>query len=332
MELWNADFSQARGKALIGQSVITLGNFDGLHKGHRLLIQDAVESAKNQGLPAVIVTFDPHPVKILSPLRHHGLLMTLSQKLCIFDELGVFGVWLIPFSRYFSELAPGDFLDGLHSALNPAELHVGQNFRFGLNRVGDLSCLQTWGNAAGRPVYSHAFKAPDGGVLSSSRVRQALLDGDVGLASSLLGAPFRLTGVVVEGERRGRQIGFPTANLAWEQELLPASGVYVTMARCHTHLANPTSGLTNIGVKPTFKGKSLTVETHLPGIDLNLYGARLELDFLTRVRGEEKFDGAESLRARIAEDMAFLRREYSFFDSPCSTGSFGSIKKICGLV
>jgi len=290
-------------KLFDGSTVITLGNFDGVHLGHRQLIGDAVSAAKKRDLPVVVVTFDPHPLKILSPERQPSLLMTLSKRLDAFESLGVDGVWVIPFSREFSELEPDVFLDGLRNALSPAELHVGKAFRFGMNRLGDVSALQTWGNIIGCEIRIHAYKASDGGIQSSSRIRKLLTDGDVGLASVLLGEPFTLTGVVVEGERRGRSIGFPTANLAWEQEMLPAAGVYVTAVRCSTHLTGTALGLTNVGMKPTFNGLNLTVETHLPGIDKNLYGSKMELRFIHRIRGEEKFETAEILQARIKEDI-----------------------------
>jgi len=290
-------------KLLNGSTVITLGNFDGVHLGHRQLIGDAVSAAKKRDLPVIVVTFDPHPLKILSPEKQPGLLMTLSQKLGVFESLEVDGVWVISFSREFSELNPDVFLDGLRKNLSPAELHVGQAFRFGLNRLGDVSTLQTWGNSLGCKICTHAYKAPDGGFLSSSRIRQLLSDGDVGLAAVLLGEPFTLTGVVVEGDRRGRCIGFPTANLAWEQDILPTAGVYVTAVRCSAHMMGAVMGLTNVGMKPTFNGMNLTVETNLPGVNENFYGSRLELRFLNRIRGEEKFASAELLQARIAEDI-----------------------------
>jgi len=295
-------------KPLDGPTVITLGNFDGVHLGHRQLIGDAVNAAKKRDLPVIVVTFDPHPSKILSPEKQPGFLMTLSQKLCIFESLEVDAVWVIPFSREFSELEPDSFLDGLRKNLCPVELHVGQAFRFGLNRLGDLSTLQTWGNILGCEICTHAYKAPDGGFLSSSRIRQLLVDGDVALATVLLGEPFTLTGLVVEGDRRGRCIGFPTANLAWEQEILPAAGVYVTAVRCSTHLIGTLMGLTNVGIKPTFNGMNLTVETHLPGISENLYGSKLELRFLNRIRGEEKFETTELLQARIKEDISIAAK------------------------
>jgi riboflavin kinase/FMN adenylyltransferase len=286
-----------------GGCVATLGNFDGVHAGHRRLIAETVVSARGRGLPSVAVTFDPHPIKTLAPGDHPGLLSTLAQKLDIFGELGLDYVWTIPFGRDLSCLSPGEFLDHLNRALAPSDLHVGRHFRFGMGRAGEFATLAVWGGVTGCAVHGHSFAAADGGGLSSSRVRQILLEGDVGLAHGLLGAPYSLTGVVVEGERRGRRLGFPTANLAWEQELLPATGVYVTAARCRSGADAPTIGLTNIGTKPTFGRQGITVETHLPGMDADLYGTRLELGFLHRLRGEERFGSPELLRARIAQDL-----------------------------
>jgi riboflavin kinase/FMN adenylyltransferase len=304
MQLCQDAFSSPQCKKLqSGASIVTLGNFDGVHAGHRQLIAEAAQSAKNHNLPMAVVTFDPHPTKILCPERPHSLLMTLSQKLSIFEAIGADMVWAIPFDNELSELGPDAFLNGLQEKLSPSVLHVGQAFRFGKNRLGDVLGLQTWGNAIGCEVHAHAFKAPDGGALSSSRIRQALLSGDVELASELLGAPFKLTGAVVQGELRGKALGFPTANLAWEQELLPAQGVYATAARCPSRLPGPVLGLTNVGMKPTFNGQKTTVETYLPDFDVDLYGARMEVAFLHRIRGEEKFEGIDQLKAQIADDV-----------------------------
>jgi riboflavin kinase/FMN adenylyltransferase len=300
MELWKAALGEARG--VLPVCVATIGNFDGMHVGHRRLIGETVASAKGLGVPSVAVTFDPHPSKIISPGGGQDLLMTPAQKLDALEALGVGAAWVIPFGRDLSFLAPDAFMDGLFGALRPAELHVGRAFRFGRDRGGDVFALEAKGETVGCAVRAHSYAAPDGGSLSSSRVRRLLLDGDVVLARELLGAPFRLTGVVVEGERRGRQLGFPTANLAWEQELLPAPGVYVTAVRCGA-LPGQALGVTNIGTKPTFGGKALTVETHLPGLEFDAYGARMELDFLHRLRGEEAFAGPEHLRVRIAQDI-----------------------------
>ncbi len=302
MRIWHHSLEAA---PAAGPHVVTLGNFDGVHRGHRELLEHAAQRARAKGLPSAVVTFDPHPTVIVAPERKPLLLMTLSQRLAVFESTGMDLAWVIPFSRAFSELSPEAFLTQFQRALSPVELHVGRAFAFGRDRAGDVKTLETWGAANGCEVHVHALKAPDGGHLSSTRIREALDAGDVEGAALLLGHPYALTGIVVEGDRRGRHLGFPTANLHWEQEQLPAKGVYVSEVRSR-HLEGSSLGLTNVGEKPTFSGKKLTVETFLPGFEgeLNLYGATLELRFLHRLRGERRFDGVEALRTQIAADVA----------------------------
>jgi riboflavin kinase/FMN adenylyltransferase len=300
MEVWRHALEAA---PAAGPAVVTLGTFDGVHAGHREVLEGAAARARARGLPAAVVTFDPHPAVVVAPERKPLLLMTLAQRLEAFRAAGMDLAWVIPFSRAFSELAPEAFLAQLQRALAPVELHVGRAFRFGKDRVGDVATLEAWGRLHGCEVHAHALRAPDGGHLSSTRIREALQRGEVDEAAALLGHAYALTGLVVEGDRRGRRLGFPTANLAWEQEQLPASGVYVTEARSH-HWEGPRCGLTNVGEKPTFEGRRLTVETHLPGFDGDLYGSRLEVRFRHRLRGEERFPEVEALRAQIAQDVA----------------------------
>lgn len=286
----------------LGPAVATLGLFDGVHAGHQELLAAATQGGARRGLPSAVVTFDPHPTVVVAPERRPKLLMTLAQRLADFEASGVELAWVIPFSRDLSELSPEAFLAGLGQVLAPAELHVGRGFRFGRYRAGDLGTLEAWGAARDCAVTGHAFKAYDGGYLSSTRIREALEWGDVDEAQRLLGRPFAVTGIVVEGDRRGRHLGFPTANLAWEQEQLPASGVYVT-AVAGPHFGHPRLGLTNIGEKPTFQGLKLTVETFLPDFQGDLYGARLELAFLHRLREERRFTGLDALCEQISRDV-----------------------------
>lgn len=300
MEIWRHTLEAAPKS---GPFVVTLGNFDGVHAGHRELLRIAAGRAKAAGLRAAVVTFDPHPTVVVAPQRKPKLLMTLEQRLAAFEAEGMDLAWVIPFSRAFSELSPGAFLDRMRQALSPQELHVGRAFTFGHDRRGTVETLETWGAAHGCEVHTLALRAPDGGRLSSTRIREALDRGEVAAAADLLGHPYALTGVVVEGDRRGRHLGFPTANLAWEQEQLPASGVYVTEALLPHH-GGPYLGLTNVGEKPTFEGQRLTVETHLPGFGGDLYGARLDLRFLHRIRGEVRFASVDELRDQIAKDVA----------------------------
>ena len=235
MKTWHHTLDNAPAE---GPCVLTLGNFDGVHAAHRAVLGLAAARARDLGLPAAVLTFDPHPAVIVAPERKPKLLMTMAQRLAIFKEAGMDLAWVIPFSRAFSELSPRAFLDGMHRALAPRELHVGRQFRFGKDRAGDLESLEAWGREAGCEIHAHALRAYDGGHLSSTRIRAALGAGDVEEAAALLGHPYALTGVVVEGERRGRHLGFPTANLAWEQEQLPAYGVYATEVS-GAHLPEP---------------------------------------------------------------------------------------------
>lgn len=300
MEVWRHALETAPAR---GAHVVTLGTFDGVHAGHMGLLGAAAASAREMGLPAAVVTFDPHPSVVVAPQRRSRLLMTLPQRLAAFAACGMDLAWVIPFSRTFSELQPWPFLDGLARALAPAELHVGKAFAFGQNRGGDLETLLAWGRDRGCAVRAHALRAADGHHLSSTRIRLALDKGDVHEAEVLLGRPYVLTGVVEEGDRRGRHLGFPTANLRWEQEQLPGHGVYITAARGR-QWQGLRPGLTNIGEKPTFRGRELTVETHLPGFQGDLYGAHLELEFLHRLREERRFASVDELRERIAADVA----------------------------
>jgi len=283
-------------------SVVTMGVFDGVHLGHQQLMRAAKEGSKEKGLACLLVTFEPHPASVLAPDKKPKLLTTLDQRLRLFESFGIDGAWIIPFSRNFSELTPQLFLDQLEARLKPVDLHVGRSFRFGRDRKGDNTTLKGWGLQIGCALHFHAIKAFDGGNLSSTRIRLALNSGNVLEASQLLGRPFELTGVVIEGDRRGRHLGFPTANLQMEQELLPENGVYVTSV-LGPNFKTPHLGLTNIGEKPTFHGQCLTVETFLPEFHGDLYGSRLELSFLDRLRAEEKFAGLAELRIQIEKDV-----------------------------
>lgn len=300
MEVWHHTLEAAPAS---GSFVVTLGTFDGVHAGHRELLRIAAGRAKVSGRRAAVVTFDPHPTVVVAPQRKPKLLMTLEQRLEAFEAEGMDLAWVIPFSRAFSELSPAAFLEGMQRVLSPVELHVGSAFGFGRDRQGTVETLAAWGAGHGCEVRTLALRAPDGGRLSSTRIREALDRGEVKAAAELLGHPYALTGVVVEGDRRGRHLGFPTANLAWEQEQLPAFGVYVTEAFLPHH-GGLRLGLTNVGEKPTFEGRRLTVETHLPDFDGDLYGARLHVRFLHRIRGEARFASVEDLRAQIEQDVA----------------------------
>jgi len=285
-----------------GPSLVAMGIFDGVHSGHRKILQELAGHAKARGLASTVVTFDPHPSVLLAPEHRPRLLMTLDQRLEAFGQAGLDAAWVIPFSRAFSELSPVDFLRDFQRVLSPLELHVGSGFHFGHQRKGDLETLRAWGREARCEIHPYSLRAPDGGPLSSTRIREALNRGDAQEATQLLGRPYELTGIVVEGDRRGRHLGFPTANLAWQQEQLPAFGAYVTQVR-GSHIEGARLGLTNVGEKPTFHGLALTVETFLPDFEGDLYGARLDVGFLHRLRPERRFENMEALKDQITEDV-----------------------------
>ncbi len=300
MEVWHHTLETAPAS---GPFVVTLGTFDGVHAGHRQLLRVASGRARALWQRAAVVTFDPHPALVVAPQRKPKLLMTLDQRLAAFEAEAMDLAWVIPFSRAFSELSPEDFLNRLLQVLAPVEVHVGRAFCFGRDRSGTVETLEAWGRDHGCQIHTLALRAPDGGRLSSTRIREALDAGHAEEAAALLGHPYALTGVVVEGDRRGRHLGFPTANLAWEQEQLPAFGVYVTETVLPHH-GGSHLGMTNVGEKPTFDGQRLTVETHLPNFEGDLYGAHMEVRFLHRLRGEAKFASVDELRTQIAKDVA----------------------------
>lgn len=312
MQIWHHTLEHA---PAFGPSLVAMGIFDGMHAGHWKILQEVAARAKARGLVSMAVTFDPHPSVLLAPEHRPKLLMTLAQRLAAFEQAGLDAAWVIPFSRTFSELNPGSFLEDFQRVLAPVELHVGSGFHFGHQRTGDLETLRVWSRETACEIHPYSLRAPDGGPLSSTRIREALDRGESEEATLLLGHPYELTGIVVEGDRRGRHLGFPTANLAWEQEQLPAFGAYVTQVR-GSHIEGARLGLTNVGEKPTFRGLALTVETFLPDFEGDLYGARLGLGFLHRLRPEQRFENMEALKDQITEDVRQGEAWWKTFHQP----------------
>jgi riboflavin kinase/FMN adenylyltransferase len=286
--------------------VATVGNFDGVHLGHQAIFATLKERAAPAGGTVVAITFNPHPQKVLHPDSAPRLIATHAQKVRLLAGAGVDVMLELPFTRELAGLAPEEFVDHtLLRGLHIREIHVGRNFRFGRNRAGDFETLELLGR-------QHGFVAlPITGVrhgeerISSSRVRQALGAGDVRLAAALLGREEELEGRVVEGDQRGRTIGFPTANLEVENELTPFTGVYVTRVLLDGMLL---PAVTNIGSRPTFPGAGNAVETHILDYQGDLYGRRLALRFVERLRDERRFAGREELIAQIHADVARARQ------------------------
>ncbi len=292
-------------------SVVTLGTFDGVHRGHQALVALALEGGRTAGVPAVAYTFDPHPATVVAP-RHAPLtLMPLDRRIYFMGKLGLPRVVVEPFDRALAAVEADDWVRNyLVERLRPRRVVVGFNFTYGRARGGDPDHLRRMGEQFGFEVDELAPVTVNGVVASSSRVRTSLLEGDVRGAAELLGRPFSLTGTVIAGDRRGRQIGFPTANVAPEGELVPKHGVYACRARSLSDASvvpEETLAVTNIGRRPTFDGGTVRVEAHLLDFSADLYGQRLEVELVERIREERKFDGGDELVTQVRQDVRRAR-------------------------
>ena len=289
-------------------SVVTIGNFDGVHRGHCTLIARTTAEATQRGARAVALTFDPHPAAVLRPDAVPAALQSLEERTALLRESGCDEVVVVPFDAAFAAQGPEEFIDRLLVDRLAAELVVvGTNFRFGRAAAGDVALLIALGEQRGFGVEAVGLVDLGDGPVSSSALRSQLAAGDVEVVARGLGRPFSLTGEVVHGEGRGRTIGIPTANVAVaEGRALPGDGVYACWAGSEG--GGRTPAVVNVGWRPTFAGTSRSVEAHLLVDDgPDLYGQRLTLEFVARVRGEQRFEGSEALVARIHEDIRMAR-------------------------
>jgi riboflavin kinase / FMN adenylyltransferase len=282
-------------------SVVTPGNHDGVHLGHRALLSAARAAADRAHLRAVALTFDPHPARVLAPDRAPPLLTTIARRRELLTAFGADDVRVVAFDRAFAGQSPEQFVESvLVRDLGARGVVVGPDFHFGKGREGDRTRLEALGRAHGFEVHTIAPTVLDGEVVSSTLVREALKQGDVARAQRLLGRPHDVDGTVVRGDQRGRSIGVPTANLDCDPILLPADGVYAVVGRALSD-ARLLFGVANLGVRPTFAaGRS--VEAHFFDFEGDLYDGRLRLAFVERIRSERKFDGIGALKAQIAHD------------------------------
>jgi riboflavin kinase/FMN adenylyltransferase len=290
--------------------VLALGNFDGLHRGHVKIVERIQRGAGERGGTSVVLTFDPHPPRILRPDKAPALLMTKAQKIEALSRAGIQGVAVVRFTRDMSQWEPETFVRTvLVEWLRVAEVWVGADFLFGRDRSGNFTLLKSLGAQYGfRTEKIDPIRYKDF-VVSSSRIRRLVTEGRVDEAGALLGHHYVIDGVVVEGAKRGREIGFPTANLASENELIPPHGVYATTVSVDG-AAYPS--VTNIGQRPTFGDPLVpTIEAHLIGRSMDLYGRTVRLGFVQRLRDERKFPNIEALQEQIAADV---RRATRLFD------------------
>ncbi|MBO3746566.1 bifunctional riboflavin kinase/FAD synthetase [Streptosporangiaceae bacterium NEAU-GS5] len=300
-----------------GRSVVTIGVFDGVHRGHQQMVARTVALADELGVPSVAVTFDPHPDEVVRPGTHPPRLTTARHRNELLFQLGVDAVCVLPFTLEFSQMTPDEFVQiALVDRLHAAGVVVGENFRFGHKASGDVETLQTLGEkydfvAEGVPLVS------DGEAISSTAIRERIFSGDVEGAAEMLGRPHRVEGVVVRGYQRGRQLGFPTANVeSPEFTAIPADGVYAgwmqgvpvgNLPAAYGAIRWPAA--ISVGTNPTFEGVPRTVEAYaLDRDDLDLYGAHVAIEFGARLRDNVRFDSIEALIAQIHADVAEVRR------------------------
>jgi riboflavin kinase/FMN adenylyltransferase len=289
--------------------VVAIGNFDGVHRGHRALIDAARARAEQLGAPLGVITFEPHPREVLTPERAPPRLTPLPVKARILGGLGVGHLFALAFNQHLMSKSPEQFVhDVLAGGLGARHVVVGFDFRFGHRRAGDADLLATLGDEYGFGVTCIEPIAWRGEVCSSSRVRAAVAAGDVASAHDLLGHPFLVEGRVVKGDRRGRELGYPTANLRpGRRGLWPADGIYAVRAAWDLHQPVWHDAVASLGVRPTFGGGERLLEIHVFDQDVDLYGRRLCCAFVERLRAEETFATAAELKAQMARDDAVAR-------------------------
>jgi riboflavin kinase/FMN adenylyltransferase len=302
-DAWNAP-------GLAGGAVGTIGNFDGVHRGQQAILEKVIGRAGELRLPAVVVTFEPHPLVVLSPQEAPRRLTTVQQKVKLLTAQGVDTMAVVRFTPEFSETPADVFVsDYLHGKLGLREVYVGSRFAFGRRREGDLRVFKKLAAKMGFECHGVDEIHHDGHPVSSTRIRRAVTAGRVETARVMLGRPYALGGAVVAGDGRGKELGWPTMNLEPENEILPADGVYASRV-VFSATGDTRDGVSNVGRRPTFDGdRARVVECHIFDFDREIYGERVELSFLSRLRGERVFTSGETLTEQIAED-ARQAREY----------------------
>jgi riboflavin kinase / FMN adenylyltransferase len=281
---------------------VTIGNFDGVHQGHVPILRKLIEEAHREKRKALVITFDPHPKKVLRPdIRPFYLITSIEEKIKLLEDVGVDGLILIPFDLNFSKMTAESFVrDILWDKLHIRKIFVGHDYSFGKSKTGNKEFLAEFGKKLGFEVdIINAVKLDDE-TISSTRLRHLILAGDVRTAARLLGRPYNVSGVVVEGKKRGSILGIPTANIKPEKELIPAEGVYAVIA----HLGKERyKGVLNIGFNPTFSDADLSVEVFLLDFSGDIYGESVDVLFMERIRDEVKFENPEQLVKQIRKDI-----------------------------
>lgn len=285
-------------------SVVTVGTFDGVHAGHRAIMDTVVRKAKQRKARSVIVTFDPHPREIINP-GDAGikLLTTLKERREILEELGIDTMVVIPFDRDFSLLSSEEFVrDVIYKKIGVSEFVIGYDHQFGKDREGTIETIEEQGKKLGFDAYVVSKREVGAKTVSSTAIRNAIsVEGEVKQAAEFLQRPYRLNGMVIHGDKRGKKIGFPTANIKPEdaRKIIPKDGVYAVNVRSE---GNWYGGMMNIGTRPTFEGKERTLEVHLFDFQEDIYGKEIQVRFIKRIRDEQKFSGIDEIKAQLEKD------------------------------
>jgi riboflavin kinase/FMN adenylyltransferase len=299
--------------------VVTIGNFDGVHLGHRRILEAVASRAKEVSRPSLAITFEPHPLAVLRPDHAPRRIQTLRQKEETIEALGIDALLVIPFTRDFSLTEPEDFVRGfVAERLAASELYLGRHFAFGRGKRGDLSLLQRMGPECGFTASGVEEVIHEGEPISSTRIRNALERGEVAEANAMLGREYTLDGIVAKGERVGHKIGYPTINLAPENDFHPAQGVYVTRIEIPS-FGRRFGGVTNVGRRPTlYEAFQDVIETYVFDFAANVYGEKVRLFFIERIREERKFPSLEALTEQIARDIEAARAYFAREKPPAS--------------
>ncbi len=289
------------------KTVVTLGTFDGVHIGHKKIIEKLIQNAEQSDTESLILTFFPHPRMVLQESSEIKLLNTLDEKINLLENTGLDHLIIHPFDETFSRLTAEEFVSKiLVDRFNIQKIIIGYDHRFGRNRTADINDLILFGGQYGFEVEQISAQEIDAVSVSSTKIRTALLEGHIALANEYLGYPYLLTGTVVQGKQLGRTIGFPTANIHIEEnyKLIPKIGVYVVSSEIQ---GQTVYGMMSIGTNPTVGGDSLTIEVYFLDFDADLYGQKLALSVLEYIRDEEKFASVEILKDNLHQDLAFSR-------------------------
>ncbi len=293
------------------KTTVTVGTFDGVHRGHQKIIAKLVEAAKKNGSAPTLLTFDPHPRKVVQPNTSVDLIQTLEERAKTLADLGLEYMVVHPFTKAFSQLGAAEYVkEFLVDLLNIDQIIIGHNHRFGKNRTANVEDLQYYGEIYGFEVMQISAEEIDSISISSTKIRAAIAEGDVVTAHTFLGHPFTLSGTVIAGEQRGRTIGFPTANIDVNHpdKIIPKNGVYAV----RVHLQNKERlGMMNIGTNPTVNGEKRSIEVHIFDWSTSIYDQPIQVSLIERIRDELKFDSLEALQKQLEKDKEVILTAYN---------------------